>query len=106
MGVLYARLNDTGVTEGEDEYRLPTNFSYVVPAHYIIHLMEQIASDAGMVQPADTKSIEEILRTKDVVNVLEEGRNFEVREIRLGGEVTEAIRLTEINHLPNHTEQQ
>jgi len=82
VGVLYAGLNDIGVTRAKDEYRLPTNISYVVPAHYIQRLLTQLERDGVVAAPEDAQTIDEILSSKQVVNVLEKGRQFEVREIK------------------------
>ena len=96
VGVLYAGLNDIGLTKEKDLYRIPTNISYVVPAHYIRHLMADTLKDPEMVQPADSQTIDDLLRGKELVNVLEKGRRFEIREIKLKNSVTNAARFTEV----------
>ena len=99
-GVLYAGLNDLDLTKDKDVYRVPTNISYVLPAHYIRHLLAQADADARFHTPDDAQSIDEMLAQKEIVNVLESGRTFEVVEIKPTGELTEAARFTEVTAVP------
>ena len=80
IGILYAGLHDLDVTmKNKDVYRVPTNVSYVVPSHYIVHLLENIDRIAELKQPSDAKTIEEMISGGEIVNKLE--NKLDVREI-------------------------
>lgn len=96
LGVLYAGLNDIGITKDKDVYRVPTNISYVVPAHYIRRLLTEVAADGVVAAPDDAQTIDEILSSNQVVDVLKQGRTFEVREIKPRSHVTDSARFTEV----------
>jgi hypothetical protein len=75
---------------------LPTNISYVVPVHYLERLLDQVEEDGVVVAPDDALTIDEMVSSKQVVSVLEQGRRFEVQEIRPAKQVTESRRFTEV----------
>ncbi len=81
VGVLYAGLNDLGVTLKEkDIYRIPTNISYVVPAHYLAHSMDGYVKEANLQQPADAKTIDEMLAGAELKSALE-GRAWATKKV-------------------------
>lgn len=82
LGVLYAGLNDIGETTKKDIYRLPTNISYVVPAHLIAAAFRKIKEYPEMVAPKDTQSLDEIIKGATLVNRFEKGSEYTVKEIR------------------------
>lgn len=94
-GVLYAGLNDIGVTEAKDLYRVPTNISYVVPAHLLRIGFADFVKNAPPHEP-DMQTIDEMVAKAQLVNILEKGRQWEVREIKMDRQVTDAVRLTEV----------
>jgi len=82
IGVLYAGLNDIGRTSGKELYRLPTNISYVVPAHYIAYFLKKIVGDSDFRLPEDTKSLDELIESAEIVKELPDGRKQEIREVK------------------------
>lgn len=79
LGVLYAGLTDVGMTlKHNDLFRVPTSISYVVPSHYIAHLLPKIINE-GIIPPvADALSIEEMLKQSTLTNVLESDRDWTI----------------------------
>lgn len=63
-------------------------------------MLAQADADARFHTPDDAQSIDEMLAQKEIVNVLESGRTFEVVEIKPAEEVTEAARFTEVTAVP------
>ncbi len=94
VGILYAGLNDVGLTGQRDKYTIPTNISYVVPKH-ILHesLVAFMANPEVCVHPG-AKSIAQRIAESEIVNILEKGHKWEVREIRPrgGSEASKPIR--------------
>lgn len=95
-GVLYGGLSDIGFTLQQDAYSLPTNISYVVPSHYIRHILHEIAKDPEIKTPPDAMTIEEVLQSSKLVNVLQEGRQTEVRKIEPKTRVPGSRGITEV----------
>jgi len=81
-GVLYAGLEDVGVTKGKDIYRLPTNISYVVPSHVLRNSLAALKQDSAVGPVAGAKTIEEMLSGAVLSNILEKGRQWQVREMK------------------------
>ena len=64
IGVLYAGLNDVARSPGMPAaYRVPTNQSYVVAAHYLEHVLDKLKNEKAFVLPPDTLSLEEMMAT-------------------------------------------
>lgn len=64
IGVLYAGLNDVAESPGlPAAYVVPTNQSYVVPAHYLEYVLNKLKKKKAFVLPSDTLSLEEMLAT-------------------------------------------
>ena len=64
IGVLYAGLNDVAMSPGvPGPYRVPTNQSYVVPAHFLEHILAKPEIERSFSLPPDTLSLEEMLAT-------------------------------------------
>jgi hypothetical protein len=64
IGVLYAGLEDVATSPGVPApYRVPTNQSYVVPAHFLEHLLAKPEIEKSFSLPPDTLSLEEMLAT-------------------------------------------
>ncbi|MFH1882556.1 MAG: serine protease [Planctomycetota bacterium] len=89
-GVLYGGLFDLGRTKGKDQYKVPTNISYVVPSHYIKRILSTALQTPALAEPCDGLSIEEMIETNKLHNVLEEGRQPEIRKLKpdLGSEIS------------------
>ena len=81
IGVLYGGLEDIkktislGRRDGIIDpslhthlYRTPTNASYVVPAHYVTKVMNQMKDDKQLELPPDTPSLTELLNTAELVS--------------------------------------
>jgi S1-C subfamily serine protease len=83
VGVLYGSLNDVGITKSKELYRLPTNISYVVPAKFIQSLLNDIKTKPEIKAPSDALSIEDMLKSKKINDIVKEGRKYEVRQIQL-----------------------
>jgi S1-C subfamily serine protease len=82
VGVLYGGLHDIDFTlKQKDPFRVPTNISYVVPAHYIVRLLEEIDSLANMKLPPDTMTINDMLANSELVDALKEGRQWQIRKV-------------------------
>ena len=96
VGVLYAGLNDVGMTQEQDSYRIPTNISYVVPAHLLRIGFTDFSKNVQPHVAADLETIDEMVAKAQLVNILEKGRQWEVREIKVNQQGTDAVRLTEI----------
>jgi len=96
VGVLYAGLNDIGMTKEQDFYRIPTNISYVVPAHLLRIGFADFSKNAQPQVAADLETIDEMVAKAQLINILEKGRQWEVREIKVNQQVTDAVRLTEV----------
>ena len=45
---------------------------------------------------ADVQSVDEMVAKAQLVNILEKGRQWEVREIKMNRQVTDAVRLKEV----------
>jgi len=80
IGVLYGGLEDISKTitprkagkisdpsQHAHLYRSPTNISYVVPAHYITNVMNQMREDERLKLPPDTPSLSKILGKAEFV---------------------------------------
>jgi len=96
LGVLYAGLNDLGLTEAKDLYRQPTNISYVVPSHYVRYLLAKIGERSDIASPRDAQTIEEMIRTKEVVNAFGNGGSLQAERINLRSNPEETRGLTEL----------
>lgn len=60
IGMLYAGLNDLATTPGLSQpYRVPTNQSYVVPAHFIENILPRMKERLTL--PADILTLEEVI---------------------------------------------
>ena len=82
IGVLYGGLHDIEVSlKQKDVYRVPTNISYVVPAHYVERSLQEIGSLPGMKLPTDTMSIDEMLANSKPVNLLEKGPEWQIKKV-------------------------
>lgn len=81
-GVLYAGLEDIGVTKGKDVYRLPTNISYVVPSHVLRNSLAAFRQNADVGVAIGAKTIDEMIRGAVLSNVIEKGRQWQVREMK------------------------
>jgi len=82
VGVLYAALNDIEHTFRKDIYRVPTNISYVVPHHFIVKSLQNIEGNPDFVLPEDTKSIDELIETREIVSRFEKRTMYEVTEVK------------------------
>jgi len=71
-GVLYGGLTDVGVTAKKDLYRVPTNISYVAPSHFLARMFSQIETRTDFDLPANTKSMDEMIASAEIVNVFEQ----------------------------------
>ena len=94
--VLYAGLNDIALTRGKDVYRVPTNISYVVPIHVIRAGFAQFIANPMFVPPADAQTVQEMVAGATLVNVLEKGRQWDLREVKLQRDQAQGVRLTEV----------
>jgi hypothetical protein len=81
-GVLYGGLFDLGFTNKKDVYKVPTNISYVVPSHYIKRILSTALKEPAFSEPCDGLSIEEMIATKTLHNVIEEGRQPEIINLK------------------------
>jgi S1-C subfamily serine protease len=62
IGVLYAGLHELEESPRMPApYLVPTNLSYVVPAHYVEHMLEKIKAKNRFELPSDTMSLEEMV---------------------------------------------
>lgn len=61
IGILYGSLIDSKKTKENELYEVPTNISYVVPGHFLAHVVEKIRKDPNVKLLPDTKSLQEIL---------------------------------------------
>lgn len=81
VGVLYAGLHEFDIALDEKTvFRTPTTVSYVVPAHYVAKSFESIIQNPNIQQPDDSQTISEMLATKQLSNVFEEGRKWIVKQ--------------------------
>ena len=97
IGVLYGGLQDLGFTlKQKDIYRVPTNISYVVPSHYVVHSLMEMAKDSKIVLPPDTLSLDEMLASFKRVNVLEEGRKWQIKKVDPQAEAARVSALTRL----------
>jgi len=69
IGILYGGLNDYSLTKNKDVYKVPTNISYVVPAHFIYKSLNLIAKDEYFTLPQDTPTLQEMLDSFDPSNL-------------------------------------
>ena len=83
LGVLYAGLNDIGVTKKKDLYKRPTNISYVVPARYVQTLVAWADSSEDVKTPDDALTIDQMLERTEPHDVLKEGRKEQVMDLRI-----------------------
>jgi S1-C subfamily serine protease len=77
IGVLYAGLHDIDLTLAKkDPYRLPTNISYVVPAHYISWSLAEAMKVPGMQLKQDSPTLEDMLAVCERRNVFTDGKTW------------------------------
>ncbi len=102
VGVLYGALqNFQSSLRGEDIYKVPTNISYVVPSHYIIHALNEVSKLPEMQPHPEALTIEDMIKQKKKVNVVEEGRGWMFRQV---DPQAEAMRVSQINCVtPNNS---
>jgi S1-C subfamily serine protease len=81
-GVLFAGLNDTGVTKVQDIYHVPTNISYVVPSHVLRGSLAAFMSNSEIGPAPGAQTIEEMIAGAVLSNILEKGRQWQVRELK------------------------
>jgi S1-C subfamily serine protease len=95
VGILFAGLNDPRMTLAPQQivYTVPTNISYVVPAHYIVTALEHI--NPFLKPSADAKSIEEMLDNARFNNALV-GRQWAQWGIRQVDSHAESARVTSL----------
>ena len=102
LGVLYAGLNDFAVTiKNKDFYKVPTNISYVVPAHYIKFLLKQNNNLSDLKQPPDSMTLDEIIDNATIQNIFEKGRNWVIKGIDSEVEATRIKELSRIETIEN-----
>ena len=97
IGVLYGGLTDLDLTlRGKDPFKVPTNITYVVPAHYLLSTLREFEKNPSMTLPVDTRSIDEMLEDARLVNVFDEGRKWGIRQVdeaAESGRVKEVVRI-------------
>lgn len=85
IGVLYGGLNDIGITSKyKDIYKLPTNVTYVVPSHYLMHVMKKLESENQITLPPDTLSLDQMIANSKPINIFDKHRG-ELRRIDSDG---------------------
>lgn len=82
IGVLYAGLNDFALTANKDISTMPTCISYVVPSHFLINSLKNIDDIPQVKLPKDTKSLDELIKDKKIVDRHKEGRKFQIKKIK------------------------
>ncbi len=98
IGVLYGGLTDIDVTlKAQEPFKIPTNITYVVPAHYLANAMKEFEKNPDMTLPGDAKTIDEMLGGAKLKNMFEGGRNWEVREV---DPKAEGERMKEVTRVP------
>lgn len=70
IGILYAGLNDVGVTKRNDVYKIPTSISYVVPSHYIGSTLDAVSSLEAFRLPDGTPTLDAIVEHATITNVV------------------------------------
>jgi S1-C subfamily serine protease len=71
LGLVYAGLYDHEIGEQKNRQRIPTNYTYAVPAHFIVNSLPQILqTDEFERTQKDAKSIGEIIAERRVINAL------------------------------------
>lgn len=103
IGVLYGGLTDVDVTlRAHEPFKVPTNITYVVPAHYLATAMREFEKNPDMTLPADAITIDEMLRGATLKNIFEGGRDWQVRQVDAKAEIE---RVKEVARLsPNEGE--
>jgi len=96
-GVLYAGLNDIGLTKDNDLYRIPTNISYVVPSHVIRAGLTEIAKNPSFVAPPDAQTVDEMFENAVLVDVLEKGRQWQIREMKPKNQASDVPPIKEVS---------
>lgn len=91
-GILYAGLNDIGMTRNKDIYKMPTNISYVVPSHYVDLFLKNIDNDPMLAESKKYPTLDEIIEKGEVVNRFEENMENKVREVKVTQEVSRNIK--------------
>jgi len=77
-GILYGGLLDSHQV---DSHQVPTNISYVVPSHYINHLIKEMLENPEFKNSVDKMTIDEMIASNKPVDVLKNGR--QARMIKL-----------------------
>jgi S1-C subfamily serine protease len=104
IGILYGGLTDVDVTLGaKDPFKVPTNITYVVPAHYLVAAMKEFEKNPAMILPTDAQTIEEMLGGATLKNMFEGGRNWEIRQVDAKAEGERLKEVTRVS--PNEGEQ-
>jgi len=95
IGVLYAGLNEFDNTlDNNDSCKVPTNISYVVPAHLIAKSLQGIEADANFKLPTDAQSLDQIIETSKFVNKFEgSGNVYQVKAAEPPGSAQKLERL-------------
>ncbi len=97
VGVLYAGLNDVATSPGlPAPYRVPTNQSYVVPAHYLEYVLEKVKGEKGFALPPDTLSLDEMIATYQLETMKPRGE-FGLVKDPTGQGVVRSLRPLEID---------
>lgn len=98
IGILYGGLKDIDLTlRGKDPFKVPTNITYVVPAHYLLAAVREFEKNPNMTLPADAKSIDEMLSEATLVNMFDDGRKWGVRQVDEGAESERVKEVTRIS---------
>jgi S1-C subfamily serine protease len=99
IGILYAGLNDLGITKKDDIYKIPTCISYVVPSHFLIESLKNIEDNLQVKLPGDTKSIDELIKNTKIVDIHKEGRKYQIQEIKPITNLKRSIEKFKINDI-------
>jgi hypothetical protein len=67
VGILYGGLEDAAQLASGEEYRQPTAFSYVVPAHFLENTLVQIDRDKAFQFPPDTPTLQDFVASVELV---------------------------------------
>lgn len=71
LGLVYAGLYNFETGEGRSKQRVPTNYTYVVPAHYIVNALPSISQNEIYSKTRnEAKSIKDIVNERAAVNAL------------------------------------
>ena len=81
LGLVYAGIYDFHTSNDQNTQRTPTNYTYAVPAHFIVNALPQISQNQDFLKTQSTaKSIRQVISERTAINTFS---GLQVKDVKL-----------------------